>query len=117
MAEKIRTVEGLDLESYLRSAQHFDQAFELMSVGDWQGALKGFKASEAIHEKNASCPGNIAICLANLGQKAAALAHLDRALEINPKYEVAIANRKAFEKMEEGKPLPNTITQIVNSFS
>lgn len=115
MSAKIRKVEGLELELYLRSNEHFDQAFELMRAGDWHGALNGFKVSEAIHEKNASCHGNIAICLANLGQKAAALAHLDRALEINPDYEAAIANRKIFKRMEEGTP-PHIKTQIINTF-
>lgn len=43
------------------------------------------------NEKNAPTHENIGICLAQLGRKSEALAALDRALEIDPEYEVAMA--------------------------
>jgi tetratricopeptide (TPR) repeat protein len=49
--------------------------------------------------------GNLALALANLGQKAAALQCLDKALELDPSYAPARGNRLIVEQMTEGIPL------------
>jgi lipoprotein NlpI len=54
------------------------------------------------------------LCLAQLGQKAAALAALDRALEIDPTYTPAHSNRKVVETMTEGSPLENATFKSIN---
>lgn len=113
LAAGIQRNEGIGLDAYLRSADKFNQAFELMERQDWRGALAGFRASAAINEGNAPCHGNMGICHGHLGNKAEALAELDRALEIDPDYQPALSNRKLVEKMEEGKPLANTTFQTV----
>ncbi len=105
MAEIIRETEGVDMEIFLESQETFNRAFVLMEQGDWLRALTGFRASAAKHDRNAPTHGNLALCLAKLGRKAAALAELDRALEIDPSYEPAMSNRLAVEQMEEGRPL------------
>lgn len=105
MAVSIRRSEGIDLDTYIQSQEMFDQAFVLMEQGDWSGALIGFRASAKKNDRNAPIHGNLALCLAELGQKAQSLAELDRALEINPQYEPARTNRLVVESMEEGKPL------------
>jgi tetratricopeptide (TPR) repeat protein len=114
MTKTIFKHEGLLLEDYLISNEHFNHAFELMENNEWQRALKSFRASAALHERNASCHGNMGICLAHLGQKAAALAELNRALEINPSYEPALSNRLLVEAMQEGHPMKNIPTQSTN---
>ena len=114
MTKSILKHEGLPLEDYLISNEHFNHAFELMENNEWQRALKSFRASAALHERNASCHGNMGICLAHLGQKAAALAELNRALEINPSYEPALSNRLLVEAMQEGHPMKNIPTQSTN---
>lgn len=53
------------------------------------------------------------LCLARLGFKAQALAELDRALEIDPKYGLAVTNRVVVGSMEEGTPLANVDTESV----
>lgn len=105
MAAAIRRTEGIDLDSYIESQSEFDRAFTLMEQGDWSGALAGFRASVAKNDRNAPIHGNMGLCLAKLGRKAQSLAELDRALEIDPKYEPAMTNRIAVELMEEGIPL------------
>lgn len=104
-AKVIRRNEGVDLETYLESQAEFDRAFALMESGDWLSALAGFRACAAKTNRHAPSHGNMGICLAKLGRKAAALAELDRALEINPDYEPALTNRVVVEQMEEGKPM------------
>lgn len=54
------------------------------------------------------------LCLAKLGEKAEALAELDRALKINPEYEPALSNRKVVEQMTEGQPLEGAKFESIN---
>jgi Tfp pilus assembly protein PilF len=67
--------------------------------------LAGFRAAAAKTERNAPTHGNIGLCLARLGRKAEALKELDRAIAIDPRYQPAMFNRLAVERMEEGKPM------------
>lgn len=114
MAASILKNEGVALDAYLLSGDKFNQAFELMERGDWQGALAGFRASAAINNRTAPCHGNMGLCHAQLGQKAEALVELARALKIDPRYQPALSNRKLVEQMEEGRPLENTEFKRVN---
>lgn len=97
--------EGVELDTYIESMSLFDQSFKLMELRDWSGALTGFQASAAKHDRNAPTHGNMGLCLAELGYKAQALAELDRALAIDPQYEPASSNRAIVECMMEGVPL------------
>ena len=54
------------------------------------------------------------LCLAKLGRKAEALAERERALEINPEYELAMTNRLVLQTMQEGTPLRPAAFQSVN---
>ena len=105
IAVAIRRNEGVDLDSYIESQQIFDHAFTLLEKHDWSGALIGFRASAAKHDRNAPIHGNLGLCLAALGYKAQSLAELDRARAIDPQYEPASTNRVLVEQMEEGIPL------------
>jgi len=55
------------------------------------------------------------LCYAHQGQKAKALAELDRALELDPQYHIARTNRKMVESMVEGRPLDPANYRIVDS--
>jgi tetratricopeptide (TPR) repeat protein len=107
-AVTIRKNDGVDLDTYMEAQLMFDRSFGLMEQGDWSGALSGFRESAAKHDRNAPTHGNIGLCLAKLGCKAQSLAELDRALEIDPRYEPAMTNRVFLEQMEEGIPLDIT---------
>lgn len=113
MAASIPQNEGVDLDGYIESQFGFDRAFKLMERGDWSGALDGFRASAAKHDRNAPTHGNMGLCLAQLGHKAQALAQFDRALEIDPQYLPAVTNRLVAESMEEGTPLTGAAIKIV----
>jgi tetratricopeptide (TPR) repeat protein len=114
LAATVQRTEGVDLDVYLRSADTFNQAFATMERGDWNAALKGFRASAALNGRNAPCHGNMGLCLALLGRKAEALAELDRALEIDPNYQPARSNRLLVEKMAEGRPLDGVGFESIN---
>jgi len=112
--QSIAKHEGVDLDCYVASSENFEAAFEHMGNHQWDTALKRFKKASNHNEKNAPTHGNMGICLAQLGRKAEALIALDRALEIDPEYEVATGNRTLVEKMEEGTPLENAEFQAIN---
>ncbi len=114
MAEGILESEGIGLDAYLQASDEFNQAFARMERGDWEGALAGFRAVVAINERNVPSHGNMGMCHAHLGQRAMALAELDRALELDPDYEPARDNRKLVEKMTEGRPLERVIHHSIN---
>lgn len=105
MAATIRETSGIDLDAYLESQDAFNRAYELMERGAWPEALAGFRTAAALNDRNAPTHGNLGICLAQLGRKAEALAELDRALELDPRYEPAAANRLVIEKLVEGQTL------------
>jgi tetratricopeptide (TPR) repeat protein len=104
MAKEIRRSHGIDLDAFLAAQTAFDEAFALMERGEWSRALEGFRACAAMNERSAPTYGNMGLCYAQLGRKADALAALARALEIDPRYEPAIINRRAVERIEEGGP-------------
>lgn len=105
MAAAILQNNGVDLDSFVESQSEFKRAFTLMEQEDWSGALAGFRASAAKNERNASTHGNMGLCLAKLGRKAQSLAELERALEIDSRYEPARTNHLVIEDMVEGVPL------------
>jgi tetratricopeptide (TPR) repeat protein len=105
IAAAILKNDGVDLDTYMESQDVFNRAFALMERGDWEGALAGFRATAAKNDWNAPTHGNMGLCLARLGRKAEALKELDRAIEVDPRYEPAMFNRLAVERMEEGKPM------------
>ena len=101
----IRKSEGIEPDVFLEAGEHFERAFSLMTEGDAEGALDGFRAALAKNENSAPTYGNMALCHAQIGQKAEALVALDRALELDADYQPARDNRLVIEKMEEDRPL------------
>lgn len=113
MAASIRKSDGVDLDTFLKAHDEFNAAFEHMEKKDWSQALEGFRVCVALSERHAPSHGNMGLCLAKLGRKAEALAALDHALEINPRYEPARLNRVIVERMQEGRPLEVTETKSI----
>ena len=97
--------EGVDLDIFLTSNDQFERAFDCMQHGQWQQALDGFLKVVVANDRNVATHGNLGMCYAQLGYKAKALAELDRALELDPRYKIARTNRKVVEKMTEGCPI------------
>lgn len=114
MANAIRGNDGVDLNTYLRSQKYFVEAFDLMERGEWKRALDGFDVCVSLVERNAPTHGNRALCLAQLGRKADALAALDRALAIDSEYRPARENHFVVQKMREGQPMNLPGFKVVN---
>ncbi|NOZ68293.1 MAG: tetratricopeptide repeat protein [Deferribacteres bacterium] len=77
-------------------------------------AIKCFKECLNIVKKHYQSFGNMGLCYAKLGQRAQAIAALDRAIEINPAYEPAIVNRGIIAGLGVDEKLPDGPVEIID---
>ena len=103
--EYIMKSHRVGVNTYLEGEKDFQDAFSHMENAQWEDALFCFKKCTEKIAGHAQSWGNIGLCYAHLGKKELALSAIDRALEIDPLYEVAYMNRKAIERLEEGETL------------
>jgi len=105
MEKTMRENNGVGLDAFINAQDEFDRAFSLMEKGEWKNAIKGFERSIRWQSTLPQPYGNMGICYAKLGNKEAALAAFEKALEIDPHYEPAIRNKAATEELNEGQRL------------
>jgi tetratricopeptide (TPR) repeat protein len=103
--KELRDEMKLSLDEYLAGMNIFNEAFTAMEKMEWEKAILGFKKVLAIDPRHTQSHGNLGVCYGHLGMKQEALAHLDRALELDPDYEPAIINREAIAALAEGEKL------------
>jgi len=92
------------IDAYIESEALFDLGFEHMRNQRYAEAIEMFGKTLQHNPRHVQSHGNLGLCFASLGRKADALASLDRALQLDPTYAPARANRKVIERMVEGKP-------------
>jgi len=95
----------ISLNAHLKAQEIFETAYSYMKKKEWEKAINGFKECLRIDARTVQPHGNMGICYAALGRKAEALAALDKALEIDPNYELALVNRAGIESLAEGEKL------------
>jgi tetratricopeptide (TPR) repeat protein len=100
------------LDAYLENQNLFEEAYENLTQGHFEKAIDLFKQVLQQHPRHVQSYGNMGLAEASLGHRAAALASLDKATELDPSYEPAICNRKIIEHMKEGEPHVLEIAQI-----
>ncbi len=105
LEQQIMETDNITLEQYCQAQEKLEMAFSYMENKEWQKAIRGFRDCIMINKKHPQSYGNLGLCYAQLGRKAEALAALDKALEIDPKYEPAIVNRSVIESLDEGEKL------------
>lgn len=112
MEQSMREKGGAGLEAFINGQDEFDRAFELMQKGEWKRAIKGFERSIRWSPDVPQPYGNMGICYAKLGEKQLALSAFDKALDIDPDYELARMNKQSTEQIKEGEPLPVEMKSI-----
>ena len=105
LEQQIMATQNITLEEYFHAQEKFETAFSYMEKKEWQKAIRGFRECIMINKRHPQSYGNLGLCYAQLGRKADALAALDKALEIDPKYEPAMVNRAMIESLHEGEKL------------
>lgn len=103
--EQTRADKGFSLDRYVQIMDMFDEAFAAMQNRQWERALAGFQNVVAADSTSTQAYGNMGLCYAFLGRKREALTALDRALELDPSYELAQTNRIGVLAMREGERL------------
>lgn len=114
MEESLRKSEGVGLDDYMKGMDKFERAFSLMENHEWETAICRFHDCLSIVKRHYQSYGNIGICYAKLGKKERALAAFDKALEINPGYEIAAVNRAVTLELEEGEQLSGEQVESVD---
>ncbi len=100
----LTTTHFKSLEAYLANGRLFDEAFVCLQEQKFDRAVTLFRLVLADSPDHVASHGNLGLALAGVGQRAAALASLDRALELDPAYAPARGNRAVIEQMKEGEP-------------
>lgn len=94
---------GHSLDDYLRANEFFEQGVEEMESEHWEESLAAFEKTLELHPNHTQTHGNMGLCYAFLGKKQQALDAFDRALALDPKYELAQVNRAMVEAQPQGK--------------
>lgn len=105
LEHQIMATDNITLEQYFQAQEKFETAFSHMEKKEWEKAIRGFEECLMINKRHPQSYGNLGICYAQLGRKSEALEALDKAIEIDPKYEPAIVNRAVIESLDEGEKL------------
>ena len=92
------------LDAYVANARLFDQAFQHLTDKQFAQAAELFQQVLSENPDHVQSYGNLGLAFAGLGRREAALASLDRAMELDPDYEPAISNRRIVAQMREGEP-------------
>ena len=116
MEKQIHEETGLTLDGYLKSMDKFNEAFAAMQKREWGKALTDLKKVVVMNPTNTQSYGNMGICYAHLGRKQEALAAFDKALELDPNYELALLNRELVVSLEEGEKLSDTKFESVDYY-
>jgi len=104
--------DGLTLDQYIENGLAFFNAFDSMENDDYETAKDGFLEVLSIDKSHIQSHGNLGLCYAFLGERALALKHLDKALELDPDYKIAETNKIRVSALEEGQKLSGiTVSQ------
>lgn len=103
---------GLSLDLYLQSLDEFDRSVIKMQNGNYEEALTGFQNVCSSTKNHPQSYGNLGICYSLLGKKPEALAAYDKALEIDPEYEPALANRAILLSVKDGEKMPDRLKTV-----
>lgn len=114
MEESVRRNDGVGLDEYLIGMERFEKAFAYMEMQKWEAAIVSFKECLSIVKRHFQSYGNMGICYGKLGKKEQALAAFDKALKINPRYELAAVNRAIALSLKEGEKIPDGPVEVVD---
>ena len=108
----VREQNGISLDAFLKNKETFDAALQKLEAGEYAVARELFNRVLAVEPTHMQSWGNLGLVHAGLGEKVRALECLNKALAIDPDYEVAIVNKALVERLAEGEWLEGNIQSI-----
>ncbi len=116
LSANLRKNSGISLDQFIEAQTSFETGFGFMEKHEFNKAITFFKKASSINPDPPQSYGNLGICYACLGEKETALSNFDKALEIDPKYQLATANRLLVEKLGKGEKLSMPEIKSVNYY-
>lgn len=110
--EYILKEQGTTPDGYIRARDVFELAVAAMGKYKWEEAISGFRKTLSLFSRHVPSYGNIGICNGYLGRKKEALEALAKALEIDPLYGLALANRELIKNLKKGEKLSGKLNII-----
>jgi tetratricopeptide (TPR) repeat protein len=108
----VRKLNGLSLDVFLNNSETFGEAFVALQNSQFALAIDLFRRVLSTDPKHVQSWGNLGLAYAGIGERGKALECLDKALELDPEYEIAVVNRIGIEKMEKGERLEAKIDSV-----
>jgi len=108
----VRKHNGISLDAYLNNMETFSRALQKLEANAFEDAITLFHAVLAVEPDHHQSWGNLGLAYAGLGMKSKAIQCLDKALEIDPQYEVAFVNRAFVERLADGERLDAKIQSV-----
>lgn len=105
LEQQIQNSDKLGLDEYLRAYEIFEQGVQQMQSENWEAAIAAFRNAININPNYTQPYGNLGICYAIVGKKRLALDAFDKAIELDPVYELALVNREIVASLKEGECL------------
>jgi tetratricopeptide (TPR) repeat protein len=117
--QMIREVNGTDMDTFINAQDIFEKGMRLMETGEWAQAIEAYKDSLALNASTPQPYGNMGLCYARIGKKEAAIEAFDKALAIDPNYELAIVNKMHTKRLAPGEILdaPLRIVEYYKDYS
>jgi len=112
LEQSVREVNKTDIDTFIKAQDFFEKGMLLMETGKWAEAIDTYKESLALNATTPQPYGNMGICYAKMGKKEAAIEAFDRALCIDPNYELAIVNKALTEGLAPGETLDAPMSTI-----
>lgn len=115
----VRDVNGTDLDTFIKAQDIFEKGVQLMENGKWEQAIDAYEETLTLNASTPQPHGNLGLCYARLGRKEDAIKSFDRALAIDPNYELALVNKMYTENLSPGKVLdsPTRIVEYYKDYS
>jgi tetratricopeptide (TPR) repeat protein len=105
-------LKGFNLDTYVNNSRIYSKAFAALQNRQFTLAIDLFKRLLSSDPKHVQSWGNLGLAYASIGERGKALECLDKALELDPKYELAMVNRIMIEKLKEGECLQGKMDSV-----
>ena len=108
----VMKLNGFSLDTYVNNSVIYSKAFSALENREFVSAISLFKRVLATDPKHVQSWGNLGLAYAGIGEKGKALECLDKALELDPEYEIATVNRISIEQLRERERLEGKIDSV-----
>jgi tetratricopeptide (TPR) repeat protein len=105
-------LKGFNLDTYVNNSRIYSKAFAALQNQEFMLAINLFKRVLETDSKHVQSWGNLGLAYAGIGERDKALECLDKALELDPGYEIAVVNRISIERMRDGERLEGRIDSV-----